>query len=107
MKIDRFKMFSAWFRSLFTKKMVVTRQVFTDGESDIPMEVNLKDVRDQHPPSNATKHLSRYRLRELGEFIMVGVTRKRDRVVYQLYHEGTKKMVFLDKSLFEMLFKSE
>lgn len=108
MRINRLKKCLAWFRSLFTKNMVVTGQGFTTDDRTIPTEINLKLLKEHAKPKrDNTAHLVRYRLRDLENFVMVGLTRKQDRVVYKLYHPELQKTLYLDKALFDLLFKSQ
>lgn len=108
MKISRIRKAVAWVRSFFTRKMVVTGQGFTTDDKSIPTEVNLRELKaPTKTKRDNTAHLIRYRLKDLDNFVMVGLKRKQDRVVYQLYHPELQKTIYLDKALFDLLFKSQ
>lgn len=95
----------AYCLSFFKKKPVVVRtQVSTDND-DVEHAVadSLRKQILKRP--DLFESFAKYKLRDIGEFYVVGTERRGNRVVYRLYNAETDKSVILDKAFFEFFFE--
>lgn len=88
----------AWFKSFFTKDMVVTGRSFTSGDAS-----SAETILNLEPAS--ARLLAHYVPVENESYILEGISRKQNRVVYTLFHLKSKKKFSLPKEVFELLFR--
>ena len=83
----------AWLKSFFSRKPVITKE---DQLINLETESSLPKVR--------RPGVAQYQLRSDQVFLLEGVTRNGDRVVYRLYHPETQKTIALKEDLFKLFF---